>query len=110
MPSNSDKADIHLKVSQERKDRWVEHFEERPDVSTLSELIRLSVESEIAGEYRDEDEKQREVIDLLSNIQNHIIETKKEAQNTNKKVITQDELEDQLGVVVNKMDELKDNE
>lgn len=43
----SDRTQINLTVNPERKERWEEYVEENNEASSLSHLIRLSVEREI---------------------------------------------------------------
>lgn len=43
---------VNLRVSEEQKGRWEDYIEESPEYDTLTDLIRVSVEREIAGEGR----------------------------------------------------------
>lgn len=42
---------INLRVGEEQKERWESYADENPEVSSLSDLIRLGVEREIRGEH-----------------------------------------------------------
>lgn len=45
------KKQLNIKIDEERKDEWREHADESPEVTSMSHLIRLAVEREIADEH-----------------------------------------------------------
>lgn len=58
---SSDRTQINITVNPERKERWEEYVDENNEASSLSHLIRLSVEREIN---RDESDGQAAEVDL----------------------------------------------
>ena len=58
---SSDRTQINITVNPERKERWEEYVNENNEASSLSHLIRLSVEREIN---RDESDGQAGEVDL----------------------------------------------
>jgi hypothetical protein len=72
MPSDDNRAHIHLKVGAEKKESWKTYVERRDDLSSLSALIRLVVEKEISGQYDQTEEKYDEIIDVLNDIHSEL--------------------------------------
>ena len=86
-------ARVALVVSDEQKQRWNEFADSQPDYDNLSELVRRSVESQIASETSDSHGQQNEdrmddILDALDNI-----ETGVERNNTEMKALRQENLE-----------------
>lgn len=45
----SDKEQVNVKIDSERKDRWEDYKDQSMEVSSMSDLVRLSVEKELSG-------------------------------------------------------------
>jgi len=109
MTTDDTTAHIHLKVDQTRKDKWQEHAGQRADISTLSSLIRMSVEKEIAGEYDEAEKKYSELIDVMSEIQSQhqtILQNQKSIED---ETIEIGQIENIANAILDRIDDLEND-
>jgi len=107
---NEKTAHIHLKVDQETKESWELHVDRRNDIPTLSALIRLAVSKEVAGEYQEDEDRYDEVVDALADIEGSLSLVTEQLQSLQDRNINPNEMEDMVGTVIDRMEELHEEE
>jgi len=110
MTTDDTTAHIHLKVDQTRKDKWQEHAGQRADISTLSSLIRVSVEKEIAGDNEEIEQKYSELIDILSGIQSQHQTILQNQKSIEEETIEIGQIENIANAILDRIDDLENNE
>lgn len=106
MTQDDDWAHIHVKVDPEVKSEWEKYVEEDENTSTLSSLVRQSVQKEVTGAFDVTEEKYEEVYHELSelvNVTSSIDSTLRVLRDEN---IKHNEFEDGLDSVIRRMEEL----
>lgn len=110
MPSENDRAHIHLKVGAEKKESWESHVERREDVSSLSALIRLAVSKEISGQYDEQEQQIDEFVDVLNDIQSELTFQNEQLDMLRSENIERGEMEEMLDETTSELKEFVNNE
>lgn len=97
---------VHVKVDPSTKEQWQEHVERDGDLSTVSSLVRTSVQKEIDGEYDEVEQKYDEVAEQLSELEQRVNHSNRLLQTLESANIERGEMEEMLGSVVQRMEEL----
>jgi uncharacterized protein YaaN involved in tellurite resistance len=97
---------VHIKLDPSMKSEWEDHVEASEDTSTLSALIRKSVQKEITGEYEATEEKYEEVYEELANLTTTIGSINSNLEALRKENVDSSEFEDGLDIVIDRMEDL----
>ena len=106
--ADQDWEHVHVKVDPSTKERWENHVEQDGDLSTVSSLVRTSVQKEIDGEYDEVEQKYDEVAEQLSELEQRVNQSNRLLQTLESANIERGEMEEMLGSVVQRMEELND--
>jgi SPX domain protein involved in polyphosphate accumulation len=97
---------VHVKVDPSTKEQWQEHVEQDDDISTVSSLVRTSVQKEIDGDYDEVEQKYDEVAEQLSELEQRVNQSNRLLQTLESANIERGEMEEMLDSVVQRMEEL----
>lgn len=103
--ADENREHVHLVVDADRKDEWESYWRDHPNYSSLSELIRDSVNKQISGEFEASEEKYDEVVDELSNMRQQIARVDSQQKELLQQNIDSGEMENMLSTVMNQMSE-----
>lgn len=106
MAQDDDWEHVHIKLDPDMKENWEDYVEDDDDTSTLSGLIRSSVQKEITGEFEATEEKYDEIYTELSNLMDTIGTMDERLQLLRQENIEPDQFEDGLDTVIGRMEEL----
>lgn len=106
MPQDDSWEHVHIKLDPSMKEDWEEHVEGSEDTSTLSALVRKSVQKEITGEYEATEEKYEEVYEELANLTTTIGSINSNLEALRKENVDSSEFEDGLDIVIDRMEDL----
>lgn len=110
MPSDNNRAHIHLKVGAETKQEWEQHVERREDLSSLSALIRLSVSKELSGEYDQFESKYDDILNAFQEIHSEFKWQNEQLKMIKNENVEKPEMEEMFNIVLDRMEELEDGE
>jgi SMC interacting uncharacterized protein involved in chromosome segregation len=105
--ADKDREHVHLVVDADRKDEWESYWRDHPNYSSLSELIRDSVNKQISGEFEAGEEKYDEVVDELSNMRQQVARVDSQQKKLIEQNIDSGEMENMLSTIMNQMRELQ---
>lgn len=106
MSQDDNWSHVHIKLDPSMKEEWEDYVEESEDTSTLSALIRKSVQKEITGEYEATEEKYEEVYEELASLTNIVNSVNSNLQALRKENVDGEEFEDGLDTVIDRMEDL----
>jgi SPX domain protein involved in polyphosphate accumulation len=104
--TTDDWSHVHVKLDPEMKDNWEEYVEQDKELSTVSALVRTSVQKEIDGDYDDAEAKYDEVIESLTNVETQVNQVSTTLQMLRTENVEQTEMEQMLETVISRMESL----
>lgn len=99
-PNEKDES-VHIRVDRGTKQYW-EHYvaDETNEVSSVSELVRLSVAKETSGKYDSNEQELDEIIEELTTIQENTRQLNQTLSTLRRENIEEDEMEDLLETTI----------
>ena len=82
---------IRIRINSEVKDLWTEAVE-KSQYSSISELVRISVEKELSGRYDSQERQNEQVLEAILEVKDGVEETQREVQKARREIVDEDKL------------------
>lgn len=82
---------IRIRINSEIKSMWNEAVE-KSEYSSVSELVRISVEKELSGRYDSQERQNEQVLEAILEVKDEVEETQREVQKARREIVDEDKL------------------
>lgn len=82
---------IRIRINSEIKTLWNEAVE-KSEYSSISELVRVSVEKELSGRYDSQEQQTEQVLEAVLEVKDEVEETQREVQKARREIVDEDKL------------------
>lgn len=86
---------IRIRINSEIKSLWNEAVE-KSEYSSISELVRVSVEKELSGRYDSQEQQTEQVLEAVLEVKDEVEETQREVQRARREIVSEDKLDNVL--------------